>query len=73
MRGNSGTSELRFIFRRIDALNISEAEKLEGKAHLLRAETIANFVSALASSVKKMAAAAIIDPIRRRVARLSSN
>lgn len=50
MRRNS-KSEIEFLLRRLDEVRISERERIRAKAHLQRAEAVADFLAAAAGAI----------------------
>jgi hypothetical protein len=56
------------LFERLDAMSMSEVERLRAKAALARAEHLADVMACAAGSVKKLVRAVITGPIKRALA-----
>lgn len=56
------------IYERLDAMSMSDIERLRAKAALERAEYVADLVVRAAEGVKKLARAGIVRPIKRALA-----
>lgn len=69
MRENPPESKLAFdLYERLDAMSMSDIERLRAKAALERAEYIADLMARAAEAVKKLVRAGIVRPIRRALA-----
>lgn len=60
-------SELEFFFRRLDEVRMSERERIRAKAHLQRAEAVADLLASAASAIGGLFGRLVARPPRRRV------
>ena len=58
-------SELEFLYSRLDEVRMSERERMRAKAHLARAEAVADFLVAGAQAVSRLFSKLVIRPILR--------
>jgi len=53
------------LYERLDAMHMSELERLRAKAHLARAEYVSEAVARLAAGVKKRVRSWLVRPLKR--------
>jgi hypothetical protein len=56
------------LYERLDAMSMSDIERLRAKAALERAEHVADVIARAAGGVKKLVRAGIVRPIKRALA-----
>lgn len=58
-------SDIEFLLRRIDEVRMGEYERMRAKAHLARAEAVADFLVAAAGALGRIFRRLVVRPIRR--------
>lgn len=61
----SKQSDLEFLFSRLDEVRMSERERMRAKAHLARAEAVADFLAAGGRAIARLFEKRIVRPIRK--------
>jgi len=58
-------SDMAFLYRRLDEVRMGEYERIRAKAHLERAEAVADFVAAVGARASRLFRKLVVRPVRR--------